>query len=308
MNEFTETNFGGRRLVFGCLVAAIASFIPVYCTFAAAPPIVSLVISSVEPVVDEYGVRLKGTDPSSGLFGIPVVTGDLVEVYLAVDGQIFPPDARGYPDARNVLLKTFSVGRGASPIEPNPGMFGCVVSPRPAGGSRIFVRAFNHPTRAQASYYADSELFTVSATVNEPFWVTISGSMRPLDAADFDGDGMINSREISMGTDPNAVDSDGDGLTDHDEVIAGTNPIDYESVLMVESFVPLMSDRFLVSWPTVDGRSYRVERADHPDDSSSYYTVYEGIGNGTIREVVFSLTESESAVFRIVTFMESDPE
>jgi hypothetical protein len=45
-------------------------------------------------------------------------------------------------------------------------------------------------------------------------------------AADDDGDGLSNARELELGTDPNNPDTDGDGLTDFEEVtIWGTDPL-----------------------------------------------------------------------------------
>jgi len=41
---------------------------------------------------------------------------------------------------------------------------------------------------------------------------------------DADGDGLSNSRESSLGTNPNLADSDGDGLGDGTEIKLGTNP------------------------------------------------------------------------------------
>ncbi len=43
-------------------------------------------------------------------------------------------------------------------------------------------------------------------------------------AADFDGDGLSNSAEISYGTDPLKADTDGDGVPDGVEYQLGTNP------------------------------------------------------------------------------------
>lgn len=276
--------------------------------YAALPPLVSLVVSVREPLVDENGVRLEGTDPGSVCFRIPVVEGDRVEIYVTPDGQIYPPDAQGDPDYRNQLIKTLSIGSGASPNESNPGKFGCVISPRPAGGTRVFVRIFNAPERQDASYYTDSSLFTVSSIVNEPWWAIFPVAMSPLDTEDDDGDGIYNSREISMGTDPDQVDSDGDGISDHDEVIAGTNPANEDSVLTVHHVWPASADQFAMTWPTITGRMYRVEHTGQPGEDAIYSTLLEVRGNGQMVETVLPRTEGDSALYRVTAYMESEPE
>ncbi len=43
-------------------------------------------------------------------------------------------------------------------------------------------------------------------------------------ACDSDGDGLSNSEEADLGTDPKLADTDGDGIDDLDEVDAGTDP------------------------------------------------------------------------------------
>lgn len=42
---------------------------------------------------------------------------------------------------------------------------------------------------------------------------------------DSDGDGLYDTFEFSLGTDPNNPDSDGDGMTDGEEIKEGTNPL-----------------------------------------------------------------------------------
>jgi hypothetical protein len=42
---------------------------------------------------------------------------------------------------------------------------------------------------------------------------------------DSDGDGLLDSEEIALGTDPNKADTDNDGLSDFEEVTLGTNPL-----------------------------------------------------------------------------------
>lgn len=44
--------------------------------------------------------------------------------------------------------------------------------------------------------------------------------------ADTDGDGMIDGVEVALGLDPLAVDSDGDGVSDPSEYLAGSDPLD----------------------------------------------------------------------------------
>ncbi len=42
---------------------------------------------------------------------------------------------------------------------------------------------------------------------------------------DIDGDGVIDARELEIGTDPRIKDSDGDGLDDDEELARGTDPL-----------------------------------------------------------------------------------
>ncbi len=45
------------------------------------------------------------------------------------------------------------------------------------------------------------------------------------DDVDYDGDGLGDAAELTLGTDPTNPDSDGDGVSDGDEVAAGTSPL-----------------------------------------------------------------------------------
>ncbi len=47
--------------------------------------------------------------------------------------------------------------------------------------------------------------------------------------ADSDGDGLINAKELELGTSPTNADSDGDGLSDEKELNLNTNPLDSDS-------------------------------------------------------------------------------
>jgi hypothetical protein len=58
----------------------------------------------------------------------------------------------------------------------------------------------------------------------QPVTRTVNVVLDP--AADEDGDGLTNSEEQTLGTNPLNQDSDGDGYTDRWEIISGTDPLD----------------------------------------------------------------------------------
>jgi gliding motility-associated-like protein len=64
---------------------------------------------------------------------------------------------------------------------------------------------------------------TNAIVVNQPENVT---AVFIVDNPDIDGDGVLNTDEAVLGTDPNNPDTDGDGVDDGDEVAAGSNPLD----------------------------------------------------------------------------------
>ena len=78
---------------------------------------------------------------------------------------------------------------------------------------------------------------------------------------------LENWRFTNFGTTANSgnaadcADPDGDGLTNAQEFAAGTDPKNAASVLKVTDLAISDGD-FVVSFPTVYGKTYRVERSD----------------------------------------------
>ena len=223
------------------------------------------------PVSNEYGLVLSGTALQPGC---------AVRVLWATNG-IYPPAVDGTPNPSNAPVTKGQCGIGylTSPYVSDSGLFGLLIHPRPAGG-QLFVRAFNHADPAQATFYADSPVMTVSTAAMLP--VELGATTNALDPADDDEDGLNNSWEKSYGSNSSAADTDGDGLTDlqeHEqglspvradsdldgvndghEVRAGTdalNPGSYLGMAMVQP----QQDDLLLQWASVTGKLYQVEDA-----------------------------------------------
>ncbi len=77
-------------------------------------------------------------------------------------------------------------------------------------------------------------------------------------------------QEQGLSTAPGA-DADGDGLTNWEEYLAGTDPLDALSDLVVVTVKPMADGTVQLSWPSVPGRTYRIERASVP--FGSYTTI-----------------------------------
>jgi alpha-tubulin suppressor-like RCC1 family protein len=116
---------------------------------------------------------------------------------------------------------------------------------------------------------------------------------------DTDGDGLPDAVETNTGTfasesdtgtDPANPDSDGDGFNDGVEVAAGSNPNDADSTPEGNTSEPFTLsfsttrlpsgaiDQLIISFPTQNGRSYRIEEST---DFRTWRTRESGItGNG----------------------------
>ena len=226
--------------------------------------VTSLYVGNVEPVLDEYGRPMRGSP-------LPAEAANRcrIEIRTTTTGIVYAPGTNGASSPYNPLLATNSVGgMGENAEVADSGLFCLSFADRPATGTRIFARIYDVPTAAEAAFYVDSALATV--TSNGASLVLAFGEVRPLDAGDDDGDGLNNSWERALGTYGRpAADYDEDTMSDLHEMLAGTDPTDATSLLElrgawsenhVAGYDP--QTRLLhVRWPAVPGKSYQLEAA-----------------------------------------------
>lgn len=279
-----------NKAICGRGAQIIASGIAVFAWFLLLPTAqgslaVAQAVGVGHAIVDEFGRPLNGTSPAAAAFGHAVVEGDLIHILRATDGKIYPPDADGTPDARNELLATVRIGQGVVPTSAKPARFGSTLTPRPGGNSKIFVRVFNAARTEEASFYGDSQLFTVKSWQNEVFLADISATDQPLDGGDEDGDGLSNSWEKSYGSDSAADDTDNDGLTDNQERMSGTDLLDAESYLSVAD-MRIQDGAIHLRWDGVEGLSYRVEASSDLGANGPFEAIGTVTGTGTTCEFV----------------------
>jgi len=86
---------------------------------------------------------------------------------------------------------------------------------------------------------------------------TLAKTVTAIFSDDADGDGVLNTNEVSLGSNPRNVDSDGDGMEDGAELLAGTSPTNEASVFAAQFSAEGLTNR--ISWDAVSDRYYRVE-------------------------------------------------
>ncbi len=115
---------------------------------------------------------------------------------------------------------------------------------------------------------------------------------------DFDLDGLPDSLEPRLGTDPHLPDSDGDGAPDGEEdadrdgqsnlaevALTRTDPLDANSRFQISvAPIPDNPDGVLVSFPTLPGLSYTISHSSNLEDWSPLLTL-PGSGQEEIRAV-----------------------
>ena len=79
------------------------------------------------------------------------------------------------------------------------------------------------PIQTESAFFrVGTRLDTDGDGTPDAYEYLVSGSNPQI--ADSDGDGLNDSREISLGTNPLNPDTDGDGISDSEEVALGTDP------------------------------------------------------------------------------------
>lgn len=217
---------------------------------------VPLHIGTTNTIKDEQGNKLQGTDPAAGQFGHTVVLGDIVHILRTFDGTINPPATTGLPTTtNNIIIATTRIGAGTDPAAGQTGQFGLTLPEYT--GETIFARVFNAPQLTDASFYANSQIYTPSSgySVFTPTMTTV----QPLDGGDDDGDGLINSWEKTLGTSPTTTDTDGDGINDYNEFLSGTDANDSASFLKMVQVLPAGGGDAIVFWASISGKTYQVQ-------------------------------------------------
>ena len=296
----------------GVLGSAIAQDAPTTVQGITAP----LYIGNLKPVLGPFGRPLPGAHAG------PICS--LVELRV-VDSTygLVPPHINGMSHPKNPLLTPDSRGgMGLNTSCANNGLFCMVLPQRPGGDVQVFARAYNAPTAAEATFYADSEPVSLSQVATSELVLTFSEA-RPIDWHDDDGDGLANSWEKVLGTDGVATnDFDGDGMLDLHEMLAGTDPTCPDSKLvfevvrreaqpqvMAEGEAPTRPVR--VKWQSVPGKTYQLEHvpmlaAIDPETGKSYAfkivdggRVTAGAGEFEIDMLVDISADAPTGIFRV---------
>ena len=86
----------------------------------------------------------------------------------------------------------------------------------------------------------------------------VGGTPGEVFLGDLDDDGLDDSEEGVLGTDPLNPDSDGDGTLDGAEVAAGTDPLDRASAFRLVELLR-SGDTTRATWSSVPGRRYTLQ-------------------------------------------------
>jgi hypothetical protein len=123
--------------------------------------------------------------------------------------------------------------------------------------------------------------------------------------ADSDNDGLSDTKEAVLGTNPNKADSDGDGMSDGEEFAYGTDPLDLTSAFDIELKIGTPPspelDSYIVEWPTADGRFYTLLFAEKLEGSFTPVEGYVRIPGAIGTDAWCShVTDSETGFYKVL--------
>lgn len=274
----------GRRSI---AAGASLLFLATACAWGAQGISAPLYAGNVVPLQDEFGRPMRGSPSLAGASVRPRI--EIRVAYFHPFHQAYtnlPPGTNGASSPYNPLVTESNQynpqapigtvpadsigGVGMNAAEANSGLFCLVFPKRPATGLRIFARAYNAPTPAEATFYADSDVVEVSS--NASSLVFTFGALQALNPdADSDNDGLNDSWEALLGIDDRLTpDYDDDGMSDLHEMWAGTAPDDPDSKLEFTLVKSEPSTQVLgegeepprqvrVSWQSVPGKKYQIQ-------------------------------------------------
>ena len=211
--------------------------------------ITPLYVGNTSPILDEFKRPIRGTWGQNDA--------SLIEIRVATDGIIRPPQPNGEAHPKNPLLRSSFAGKNACGA--NSGLFCEIFVYRIETTNLIFARAYNSPSASNATFYSDTPLYGNIATHQSSLVMTF-GDAKPIDSNDDDLDGINNSWETVLGIDDRLTpDYDGDGATDLEEMLAGTAPDDPSSIFKITG-VWFHNDSVEVSWSSIPGKTYIVQK------------------------------------------------
>lgn len=241
-----------------CIAAAITAL-----ASTAHAQSVPLSANSTQVVIDATGAYM----PSS--------SSNLVHfLRLAQPPVVHPPALDGTPHPDNEVIFSFRIGGGVATNDPMlDGLFSAAIAPRPEEGDVLVARVYNAPTLEAASFYTDSQPFTVNFA--EVFYPLFPAATNAFDTADDDGDGVHNSWEKALGGNSSLWDSDGDGMSDLEEFRAGTALGDPGKYLAMDAIAG-GTITLRIAWESVSGKTYQVQAA--PGSLNDPLTLFTNIG------------------------------
>jgi len=168
----------------------------------------------------------------------------------------------------------------------------CCTTPLPSGGAGNITNAPSFVDYQGGNLRLQSNSPCINAGLNAYVVGTTDLEGRPrvvggtvdMGAYEYQGAGMGEFigwlQQYGLPTDGSAdyVDSDGDGMNNWQEWIAGTNPTNAASVLRMTSAAPAASG-ITVSWTSVSGRSYTLERSSNLGVAPAFSAVQSGLAD-----------------------------